>query len=98
MFVGDVQCDTGAAWILLAYRQYRLPLCYRVTVKISSSPTFDRFPSILQSERHHIITVESMGSDERCFFRIRGFMGIWWYPEKASMKDNISCPAEASTI
>ena len=23
MSVGDVQCDPGAAWILLAYRQYR---------------------------------------------------------------------------
>ena len=42
MSVGDVQCDPGAAWILLAYRQYKLPLCYRVTVETSSSPTSDR--------------------------------------------------------
>ena len=35
MFVGDVQHDPGAAWILLAYHQYRLPLCYRVTVETS---------------------------------------------------------------
>ena len=44
MSVGDVQRDLGATWILLAYHQYRLPLCYCVTVKTSSSPTFDRWP------------------------------------------------------
>ena len=25
-------------------------------------------------------------------------MGIWWYPEKASRKDSIPCPTEASLI
>ena len=44
MFVRDVQRDPGAAWILLAYHQYRLSLCYQVTVKTSSSPTSDRWP------------------------------------------------------
>ena len=44
MSVGDAQRDPGATWILPAYRQYRLPLCYRLTVKPSSSPTFDRWP------------------------------------------------------
>ena len=44
MSVGDAQCDPGVAWILLAYHQYRLPLCYRVTVETSSSPTSDRWP------------------------------------------------------
>ena len=42
MSVGDAQHDPGAAWILPAYHQYRLPLCYRVTVETSSSPTSDR--------------------------------------------------------
>ena len=32
MSVGDALRDPGAAWILLAYHQYRLPLCYRVKV------------------------------------------------------------------
>ena len=44
MSVGDVQRDPGVAWILPAYHQYRLPLCHRVTVKTSSSPTSDRLP------------------------------------------------------
>ena len=44
MSVGDAQRDPGATWILPAYHQYRLPLCYRVTVETSSSPTFDRWP------------------------------------------------------
>ena len=44
MSIGDVQSDPGAAWILLAYHQYRLPLCYRVMVKTFSSPTSDRWP------------------------------------------------------
>ena len=44
MSVGDVQRDLGAAWILLAYHQYRLPLFYQVTVETSSSPTSDRWP------------------------------------------------------
>ena len=44
MSVGDAQRDPGAAWILPAYHQYRLPLCYRVTVETSSSLTFDRWP------------------------------------------------------
>ena len=47
MSVGDVQCDLGAAWILLAYRQYRLPLCYRVTVETSLSLTLIGGPCIL---------------------------------------------------
>ena len=29
-------------------------------------------PCILQSEGHHIITVQAMGHDERCLFYIRG--------------------------
>ena len=44
MSVGYEPCDPGAAWILLAYRRYRLPLCYRVTVKTFSSPASDRWP------------------------------------------------------
>ena len=44
MFVGNVQRDPGIAWISLAYHQYRLLLCYRVTVETSSSPTSDRWP------------------------------------------------------
>ena len=44
MSVGDAQCDPGAAWILPAYHQYRLPLCYRVTVETSSSLTSDKWP------------------------------------------------------
>ena len=44
MSVGDAQRDLGAAWILPAYHQYRLPLSYRVTVEISSSPTSYRWP------------------------------------------------------
>ena len=44
MSIGDVQRDLGFAWILPAYHQYRLPLCYRVTVETSSSPTSDRWP------------------------------------------------------
>ena len=44
MSIGDEQRDPGAAWILLAYHQYRLPWCYRVTVETSSSPTSDRWP------------------------------------------------------
>ena len=43
MSIGDEQHDPGAAWILLAYHQCRLPLCYQVTVETSSSPTFDRW-------------------------------------------------------
>ena len=43
MSVRDVQRDPGVAWILLAYHQYRLPLCYQVTVETSSSPTSDRW-------------------------------------------------------
>ena len=42
MSVGDAQRDSGAAWILPVYHQYRLPLCCRVTVGTSSSPTSDR--------------------------------------------------------
>ena len=44
MSVGDARRGLGAAWILLAYHQYRLPLCYRVTIETSSSPTSDRWP------------------------------------------------------
>ena len=44
MSIEDAQRDPGAAWILQAYHQYRLPLCYRVTVETSSSPTSDRWP------------------------------------------------------
>ena len=44
MSAGDVQLDPGVAWILPAYHQYRLPLCHRVTVETSSSPTSDRWP------------------------------------------------------
>ena len=44
MFAGDVQRDLGVAWILPAYHQCRLPLCFRVTVETSSSPTSDRWP------------------------------------------------------
>ena len=44
MFVGDAQHDPGAAWILPAYHQYRLSLCYRVTVETSSTSTSDRWP------------------------------------------------------
>ena len=44
MSVGDAQRDLGAAWILPTYHQYRLPLCYQLTVKTSSSPTFNRWP------------------------------------------------------
>ena len=44
MSIGDVQRDLGAAWILPTYHQYRLPLCYRVTVETSSSLTSDRWP------------------------------------------------------
>ena len=32
-------------------------------------------PNIFQAERHHIVTVESMGNDERCLFRVRGVYG-----------------------
>ena len=44
MSVGDAQHGPGAAWILPAYHQYRPPLCYRVTVETSSSPTSDSWP------------------------------------------------------
>ena len=44
MSVGDAQRDLGTAWILQGYHQYRLPLCYLVTVETSSSPTSDRWP------------------------------------------------------
>ena len=44
MSVRDEQCDPSVAWILPAYHQYRLPLCWRVTVGTSSSPTSDRWP------------------------------------------------------
>ena len=44
MFVGDTQSDPGSSWILPAYHQYRLPLCYRLMVKTSSLPTSDRWP------------------------------------------------------
>ena len=44
MFIGDAQRDLGAAWILLAYHQYRLPLFYQVKVETSLSPTSDRWP------------------------------------------------------
>ena len=44
MSVEDAQRDPGAAWILPAYHQYRLPLCYRVTVETSSSLISDRWP------------------------------------------------------
>ena len=44
MSVGDDQCDSGAAWISLAYHQYRLPSCYRVTVETFLSPTSNRLP------------------------------------------------------
>ena len=43
MSIGYVQRDPGVAWIFPAYHQYRLPLCYRVTVETSSSPTSDRW-------------------------------------------------------
>ena len=32
------------------------------------------------------------------FSASRGCMGIWWYLEKASRKDSIPCPVEASII
>ena len=75
MFVGDVQHDLGVAWILPAYHQYRLPLCCRVMVEISLSPTFDSSPDIFKAKRHHIVIVESMRSDEGCFFLIWGVHG-----------------------
>ena len=55
MSVGDVLCDPDIAWILLAYRQYRLPLCYRVMVETSLSPTSDRWPlhSLIQKALHY---------------------------------------------
>ena len=54
MSVGDVQCDPSDAWILPAYRQYRLPLCYQVTVETSLSPTSDRWPlnSLIRRASH----------------------------------------------
>ena len=51
MSVGDAQRDSGATWILPAYHQYRIPLCYRVTVGTSSSPTFDRLPQHFLSQK-----------------------------------------------
>ena len=42
MSVGDEQHDPGSAWILLAYHQYRLPLCFRATGGTSWSPTSGR--------------------------------------------------------
>ena len=55
MSVGDVPRDSGATCILLAYRPYRLPLCYRVPVETSSSPTFDRWPlhSLIRRASHY---------------------------------------------
>ena len=55
MSIGDVPRDPDAAWILLAYRQYRLPLCYRVTVETSSLSTFDRWPlhSLIRRASHY---------------------------------------------
>ena len=44
MSIGDAQRDPGSAWILPTYHQYRLPLCYRVTVETSSLPTSNRWP------------------------------------------------------
>ena len=54
MSVGDVQRDSSDVWILPAYRQYRLPLCYRVTVETSLSPTSDRWPfhSLIRRASH----------------------------------------------
>ena len=51
MFVGDAQRDPGAAWILPAYHQYILPLCYRVTVETSSSQTSDKWPQHSSSRK-----------------------------------------------
>ena len=55
MSIGDVQRDLGAAWILLAYRQYRLPLCYQVTVETFSSPSSNRWPlhSLIRKASHY---------------------------------------------
>ena len=55
MSVGDVSRDPGTAWILLAYHQFRLKLCYRVMVKTSSSPTSDRWPlhSLIRRASHY---------------------------------------------
>ena len=55
MFVGDDQRDPGDALILLAYHQYRLPSCGRVTVETFSSPTSDRLPlhSLSQKASHY---------------------------------------------
>ena len=55
MSVEDVQRDPGAAWILLACHQYRLPLCYRATVETSSSPTSNRWPlhSLIRKASHY---------------------------------------------
>ena len=39
----DARRDPGVAWILPAYRQYRLPLCFRGTGETSLSPTSDRW-------------------------------------------------------
>ena len=61
MSVGDAQCDPGDVWILLAYHQYRLPLCCRVTVRTSSSPTSDRWP-------HHFLSRKA----SHCNSRVRG--------------------------
>ena len=55
MSIGDDQRDPGAAWISLAYHQYRLPSCGRVMVETLSSPTSDRFPlrSLSQKASHY---------------------------------------------
>ena len=44
MSVGDDQRDRGAAWVSLAYHQYRVPSCCRATVETFSSPTSDKLP------------------------------------------------------
>ena len=78
MSVRDVQRDPGAAWVLPAYHQYRLSLCYQVTIETSSPPTSDRWPlhSLSRKTLHcNKLTIKSMGSDERCFFCIRGVHG-----------------------
>ena len=77
MSVEDVQRDPGAAWILPAYHQYRLPLCYRVMVETSSSPTSDRWLLHSLSRKASHCNSSPWGVMKDVFSASKGCMGIW---------------------
>ena len=52
-------------------------------------------PSIFQTERHHIVTIETMGSDERCFFRIWGVHGDLVISQEGIQKRHHTMPGRS---